>query len=474
MIRRRRLAPGRSLPLSHRLAVLRAWWAKDYHRMILALTDTLADGLTTPRHPQGAAALAEAWGRLGCHGLAVETAEAAGLLSHPERLEGHSPVSVLTGLTALGRQEEALRLWQALAPHMPPVLLRPLAEGLCPYAPSMALTVARAADLQGGLRAALEAAVGSFPAARALVEATPPTLSEGWLLRAELGLVDPLAALNDHLSDQGLTRLALIDPGAPLSAGTLVAATAPPASGAQGPLISVLMPAYRTAGRIGPAIQSLLEQTHRALDVVVVDDASPDGTWAEIQAKAAQDSRVRAFRLETNSGPYVARNRALAEARGAFITVHDSDDYAHPERLARQLATLEGDRRLQVVSSHWVRLTDDGHFVSPRVWPLATPNPASPLFRRAVVDRAGIYDPVRFGADTEYQARLRLLLGRDALATLPLTLTLGAHRDDSLTRAADTGRGDGAMNRERLAYWQEWTVRHLRWVAGAPEAWPRG
>jgi glycosyltransferase involved in cell wall biosynthesis len=103
-------------------------------------------------------------------------------------------------------------------------------------------------------------------------------------------------------------------------------------------LISVIMPAYNTAAYIGEAIDSVLRQTTRDWEVIVVDDGSTDGT-AEVVESAAE-SRVRLIR-QAHAGVSAARNRGAAAARGEYFLFLDSDDRLRPdalERLAGQLA----------------------------------------------------------------------------------------------------------------------------------------
>lgn len=107
------------------------------------------------------------------------------------------------------------------------------------------------------------------------------------------------------------------------------------------PPVSVVIPAYNRATSIVAAIESVLRQTHSDFELIVVDDASGDGT-AEA-AEAVADPRLRVVRLPANRGAAGARNAGAAEARGRWIAFQDSDDEWLPEKLARQLARL-GER----------------------------------------------------------------------------------------------------------------------------------
>ena len=103
-------------------------------------------------------------------------------------------------------------------------------------------------------------------------------------------------------------------------------------------LISVVVPAWRAEKTLAATLDSILCQTWRELEVLVVDDASPDGTLALAESYAAKDFRVRVLRQSENGGVSKARNRGVREARGEWIAFLDSDDLWMPEKLERQMA----------------------------------------------------------------------------------------------------------------------------------------
>ncbi|WP_299819412.1 glycosyltransferase [uncultured Jannaschia sp.] len=104
-----------------------------------------------------------------------------------------------------------------------------------------------------------------------------------------------------------------------------------------GPLVSVVIPTWNRAALVAQAASSVLAQTWRDLELLVVDDGSTDGT-AERLARIG-DPRLRVIR-QSNGGVARARNRGVAEARGAWIAFLDSDDLWRPEKLARQMALM--------------------------------------------------------------------------------------------------------------------------------------
>ncbi len=114
---------------------------------------------------------------------------------------------------------------------------------------------------------------------------------------------------------------------------TKLSTATPPVS----PLISIVLPAYKSAPYIEQTVGSILKQTYPHWELLVVDDGSPDDT-ASIVA-AMPDPRIKLIR-QANAGISGARNTGIARAKGAFIAFMDHDDLWHPQKLAVQLACL--------------------------------------------------------------------------------------------------------------------------------------
>lgn len=128
-----------------------------------------------------------------------------------------------------------------------------------------------------------------------------------------------------------------------------------------GPMISVLMPAFNAGKSIRMAVNSILNQTWRNLELLIVDDCSEDDTWQQLQNMAAIDSRIKIFRNVVNVGPYISKNIAVSQAKGEWITGHDADDWAHPERLERQWRYCKENNQFACMSGMF-RLNEDGVF----------------------------------------------------------------------------------------------------------------
>ena len=234
---------------------------------------------------------------------------------------------------------------------------------------------------------------------------------------------------------------------------------APGLAPVDGPLVSVIVSAFNAAQTIGWSLASVLAQSWRNLEVIVVDDASTDGTAAVVADIAAQDPRVVLLANARNAGTYASRNRAIAASRGAFITFLDSDDWMHPARIASEVAGFARPG-VEIVNSCWFRMDEAGRAAfSPRAW-LVYANPSFAMFRRDTLRRLGEFDRVRFSADSEMMWRARLVLGGDAIAVLPQTLTVGLYRPGSLTTAAASGFDAFGFSAPRCAYNEGWGAWH--------------
>lgn len=106
-------------------------------------------------------------------------------------------------------------------------------------------------------------------------------------------------------------------------------------------LVSVIIPVYKVAWIIENTIQSVQNQTYRDLEIVLVDDCSPDNSADIIKQMMVKDDRIHYFKLDENSGAAVARNRAIRESRGRYIAFLDSDDMWEPDKLEKELALMK-------------------------------------------------------------------------------------------------------------------------------------
>ena len=118
------------------------------------------------------------------------------------------------------------------------------------------------------------------------------------------------------------------------------------------PTISVIIPAYNAEQFLEKTLDSVLAQTFRELEIIVVNDASTDGTAAIIDRYATQDPRIRVLHKVKNEGVSWARNHALELATGEYLMFVDSDDWIEPDTCARALDALTKHRADLVMWSY--------------------------------------------------------------------------------------------------------------------------
>ncbi|MGP4038855.1 glycosyltransferase family 2 protein [Gracilibacillus sp. D59] len=207
--------------------------------------------------------------------------------------------------------------------------------------------------------------------------------------------------------------------------------------------ISIVVPAFKAEDSIHIALNSLLEQTIKNIEIIVVDDCSPDNTAGIVQEFADRDSRIKLIRKEKNEGAYAARNEGLIQATGDYITVHDSDDWSHPQKLEIQLTEILKKPNVIGSFSNLIRISNDllpinaGSLLSRRFLIM---NTSSLLFDRKVISVIGGWDSVRVAGDTEFLWRLKKAFGEDSLSLVEpnVPLSLALFSESSLTGTSQT------------------------------------
>ena len=126
--------------------------------------------------------------------------------------------------------------------------------------------------------------------------------------------------------------------------------------------VSVCVPAYRAERFIGATIESVLGQTYDSWELIVIDDASPDDTFA-VASRYASDPRVRLERNEHNLGPVGNWNRVVSLASGEYVKVLCDDDLLYPTCLARQVTALEAHPSAGVAGNRRDIIDQDGRVV---------------------------------------------------------------------------------------------------------------
>jgi hypothetical protein len=196
------------------------------------------------------------------------------------------------------------------------------------------------------------------------------------------------------------------------------------------PLISVILPVYNSVATLETAARSILRQTVRDLELIVIDDGSADDSFAA--AQRLRDPRIRLFRNERNIGASQTRNRGIELMRGAFMAPMDADDVCRPRRLEMTWRYLEAHPEVGACGG-WGRWKGQGRpsFVlslptepeAVRAYMLfgAPYHHDALLFRKAVLDAHGLRYPESWRAADDY-GLVRAAIAVAPIANLPRVL----------------------------------------------------
>jgi glycosyltransferase involved in cell wall biosynthesis len=194
------------------------------------------------------------------------------------------------------------------------------------------------------------------------------------------------------------------------------------------PLVSVCISAYNVERFLADALRSVLRQTYRELEIIVIDNGSVDGTFAV--AQSFTDPRLRCMRVEQNMGAYQAMNHIAAMATGEFIAIYHSDDVYEPTIIERELEHLLAHPELGAVFTMLSFMDESGRIFGGANLPPGLAGRTSldyrdvvinllrrkctflvcPTFmvRREVFQAAGPFRPERYGIATDVEMWLRV------------------------------------------------------------------
>ncbi|MFF3465580.1 bifunctional glycosyltransferase/CDP-glycerol:glycerophosphate glycerophosphotransferase [Streptomyces sp. NPDC001984] len=201
------------------------------------------------------------------------------------------------------------------------------------------------------------------------------------------------------------------------------------------PRFSVIVPAYKVQAYLHECLDSVLSQSYPDLEVIVVDDCSPDASGAIIDEYAARDARVRAVHLPRNEGLGGARNAGLAQARGDYLVFLDSDDTLTPDALRAIADRIKETGEPDVLVYDHARTYWTGEVVRDKSTPLLTEQGPAPFrladrpgllrvlmvawnkaYRREFVERAEFAFPSGYYEDTPWT--YPVLMAAETIATL--------------------------------------------------------
>ncbi len=148
------------------------------------------------------------------------------------------------------------------------------------------------------------------------------------------------------------------------------------------PLVSVLMTAYNAREFVCGAVESILNQSYRNFELVIVDDGSTDGSTKIIKELGKTDPRIKTYFLRQNHGPCYASNRGLREAKGIYLARMDADDIALPDRLEKQVDFLNKHPQVSMLGGQCKLIDYEGNPLGKKIFPKDNKSILESLFAR--------------------------------------------------------------------------------------------
>ena len=231
--------------------------------------------------------------------------------------------------------------------------------------------------------------------------------------------------------------------------------------------ISVIMPAYNAEKTIELSMRSILNQTWKNLELIVINDCSADRTSEIIKKIASTDSRVEFIDNPCNVGAYVSKNLGLKIAKGDYITGHDADDWAYPQRLEQHMKLIRSEktpprasntRMIRMEESGYLPLYPFGAFCHDGIMRVAS---ITCMFEANFLrNTLGGWDCSRFGADSEIISRCKMVIG-DEFKNYKALSMICLDEPTSLTNHPIHGVSKSTgISPSRKFYKEQWTEWH--------------
>jgi len=229
----------------------------------------------------------------------------------------------------------------------------------------------------------------------------------------------------------------------------------------QKPLVSIIMPVCNSEAYIRDAIKSVIAQTYKNWELLVVDDGSTDGSCSIVEKFMARDSRIHLLQNPCPIGmPSAPRNYGIQAAHGRYIAFLDSDDMWLPSKLAQQLPMFQ-DNRTAVVYSNYEKIDESGRRSARVVIAPPQVDYNKMLYSNYIGNLTGIFDVGKVGKNYFRQIRHEdyafwlLVLKSGYIARSTQTITaLYRVRSSSLT-----------ANKLRLLSWQWNVLRNVEHIS---------
>ena len=168
-------------------------------------------------------------------------------------------------------------------------------------------------------------------------------------------------------------------------------------------MVSVIMPLYNAERFLDETIQSVLNQTYKNYELIIIDDCGQDGSLDIAKKYAKQDKRIKIYSNKENKGIAYSRNRGLHEARGEYIALLDDDDIAMPNRLELQVKYLDNHPEIGTIGGNAQWIDENNNVIRETIDVVSDPdtirmfflfrnlfNNSEMTFRKSIVEKNGI------------------------------------------------------------------------------------
>ena len=151
------------------------------------------------------------------------------------------------------------------------------------------------------------------------------------------------------------------------------------------PLVSILIPTYNSVDFVEDTVRSIMNQTYTNIEIVIVDDASTDGTMKILEKLSKEDKRIKLSQNKKNLGITDNMNNGIHKCIGKYIAILDGDDWAYPYRIEEQVKLMEKDEEVVLCAGYMDICDENLNVKTTRTYPLKDKE-----IRRAMVK----YDPI--------------------------------------------------------------------------------
>lgn len=227
-----------------------------------------------------------------------------------------------------------------------------------------------------------------------------------------------------------------------------------------GPKISVVLPTYNGEKYISESIESILNQSFRDWELIIVDDCSTDNTFQIVETYAKQDARIRVIRNTSNQKLPGALNIGFAEAAGTYLTWTSDDNRYLKDAFYVMAEYLDAHKEDSMVCTNMLFFDDSWTLIrehegySEEKMSLEDVVGASFLYRRSILDEVGVYDEDLFCVE-DYEYWMRILECGHRIGFIPGVYYLYRTHDQSLTVAKKQ-----LVEKQRRRMF----VKHLEWI----------